>query len=58
MNFWRKPRAITLVMTCNNPNLDLFNINAYTNFGEILSNCSLNIERKRNYDGRNDGRTE
>ena len=35
-------------MTGNNPNLDLVNINAYIKFGEILSICSKNIERKRN----------
>ena len=42
-------------MTCNNPKLDLVNINAYIYFGEILSICSQDIERKRNYDGQNDG---
>ena len=26
-------------MMCNNPNLGLFNINAYTKFGKILSFC-------------------
>ena len=31
-------------MTCNNPKLDLVNINAYIKFGEILSICS-----KRNF---------
>ena len=30
-------------------------MNAYINFGEILSICSQDIERKCNYDGRNDG---
>ena len=40
-------------MMCNNPNLDLFNINAYTKFGKILSICQ-DIERERNYDGWND----
>ena len=33
-------------MTGNNPNLDLVNINAYTKFGEILSICLKDIERK------------
>ena len=47
-------RDITLVqnvqiMTCNNPNLDLININAYMIFGENLSICSKDIERKRNF---------
>ena len=42
-------------MTCNNPKLDLVNMNAYIKFGETLSICSQDIERKRNYDGRNDG---
>ena len=42
-------------MECNNPKLDLVNMNAYINFGEILSICSQDIERKLNYDGRNDG---
>ena len=30
-------------MMCNNPNLDLVNINVYTNFGEILKILSGNI---------------
>ena len=34
---------------CNNPQLDVVNINAYIKFGEILSFCSQGIERKRNY---------
>ena len=29
---------------CNNPNLDLVNINAYAKFGQILSICSQDIE--------------
>ena len=37
---------------CNNPKLDLVNMNAYIKFGEILSICSKDIERKQNYDGR------
>ena len=49
-----KSRATTLVqmfgkMMCNNPNVDLVNMNAYTKFGEILSICSQDIERKRNF---------
>ena len=34
-------------MMCNNPNLDLININAYIKFGENLSICSQNIEQKQ-----------
>ena len=33
-------------MTCNNPKLDLVNMNAYIKFGEILSICFQNIEWK------------
>ena len=37
---WRKSRAITGTnvgkMMCNNPNIDLVNINANEKFGEIL----------------------
>ena len=36
-------------MTCNNPTLDLVNMNAYIKFGENLSVCSQGIERKRNF---------
>ena len=36
-------------MTCNNPRLDLVNMNAHIKFGEILSICSIDIERKRNF---------
>ena len=35
-------------MMCNNPNIYLVNINAYIKFGEILSICSQDIERKQN----------
>ena len=31
-------------MTCNNSKLDLVNMKAYIEFGEILSICSQNIE--------------
>ena len=34
---------------CNNPNLDLVNINAYIKFVEILSICSQDIKLKRNF---------
>ena len=37
-------------ITGNNPNLDVVNINAYIQFGEILYICSQDIERKRNSD--------
>ena len=37
-------------MMCNNPNVDLFNMNAYIKFGEIVSICSQDIEGKRNSD--------
>ena len=36
-------------MTANNPNVDLVNMNAYIKFGEILSICSQDIERKRKF---------
>ena len=36
-------------MMCNNPNVDLVNMNAYMNIGEILSICSQDIERKGNF---------
>ena len=32
----------------NNPNLDVFNINAYAKFGQISSIISQHIEWKRN----------
>ena len=34
----------------NNPRLDLNNVDVHINFGQILSICSRDIERKRNYD--------
>ena len=39
---------------CNNPNLDLVNMNAYIKFGEIVSFCSQDIERKRNFERNSD----
>ena len=39
---------------CNNPNLDLVDINAYTKFDEFLSICSEDTEQKQNYDELND----
>ena len=43
---------------CNNPNLVLVNISAYTNFGKILSICSEEIERKLKSGGWTDGMTD
>ena len=37
-------------MTGNNPKLDLNNVDVHINFGQILSICSRDIERKRNPD--------
>ena len=37
MKYWCKSRAITLVQICDNPNLDLVNMNAYIKFGESVS---------------------
>ena len=34
-------------MMCNNPNLDLVNMNACIKFGEILSICSQDIEGEK-----------
>ena len=46
-------------MMCNNPNVDIVNMNAYIKFGEILPICFHDFEWKQNYDGmmkwRNDG---
>ena len=42
----------------NNPNVDIVNINAYLKFGKLLLIYSQDIERKHNYDGRNDGNME
>ena len=36
-------------MMCNNPKLDLVNMNAYIKFGEILSIGCQDIERKQNF---------
>ena len=36
-------------ITGNNFNLDLVNMNAYIKFGEFLSICSQDIERKQNF---------
>ena len=46
-------------MKCNNPKLDLVNLNAYIkNLVKFLSISSQDIEWKRNYDGWNDGITD
>ena len=37
-------------MTGNNPKLDLDNVDVHTKYGQILSICSQDIERKRNSD--------
>ena len=34
---------------CNNPKLDLVNMNAYIKFGENMSSSSQDIERKQNF---------
>ena len=36
-------------MMCNNPNVDLVNINASIKLGEILSICSQDNERTGNF---------
>ena len=36
-------------MSCDNPNIDLVNMNAYIKFDEILSISSQDIERKQNF---------
>ena len=36
-------------MTCTDPKIDVVNINAYLNFGEILSFYSQDIERKQTF---------
>ena len=37
-------------ITGNNPKLDLVNVDVHTKFGQILSICSQDIERKKNCD--------
>ena len=41
-------------MMPNNSAIDLVSINANLKFGEILSICSQNIERKQNSEGNSD----
>ena len=41
-------------MTGNNPKRDPVAVDVYTKFGQILSFCSQDIERKRNF-GNNEG---
>ena len=42
-------------MTCNNPKLDLVNMNAYIKFGDKMSVSSQDIEWKQNFKGHNSG---
>ena len=37
-------------MTCNDPKLDLVNMNAYIKFGENMSSSSQDIEWRQNFD--------
>ena len=37
-------------MTDNNPKLYLVNVDVHTKYGQILSICSQDIERKRNFE--------
>ena len=37
-------------ITGNNPKLDLVNVDVHTKYGQILSICSQDIERKQNSD--------
>ena len=50
----RKPGHISVTnsrkMTGNNLNLEFVNINAYSEFGQILFICSQDIERKQKSD--------
>ena len=50
MKFLSQSRAVTPSKFCNNPKLDLVNDDVHTKFGQILSICSQDIERKRNSD--------
>ena len=43
---------------CNNLNLAIVDINAYTKFGETLPICSEDIERKQNHDELTDGQDD
>ena len=49
-------------MTGNNPKVDVVNVDVHTKFGQILSICSRDIERKQTVHGmtepRNHGTTE
>ena len=36
-------------MSCDNPKVDIVNMDEYIKFGEILSISSQDIERKRNF---------
>ena len=39
-------------MTVNNPKLDHVNVDVHTKYGQILSICFQDIERKQNTDGK------
>ena len=41
--------TIARKIMCNNPNVDLVNMNTYIKFGESLSICSQDIEWKQNF---------
>ena len=41
-------------MKCNNPKLDLVNMNVYIKFGQNMSSSSQDIEQKQNF-GVNEG---
>ena len=46
------PNSVKILqkMTANNPKLDLVDVDVHTKFGQILSICSQDSERKRNSD--------
>ena len=46
------PNSVKILrkMTDNNPKLDLVDVDVHTKFGQILSICSQDSERKRNSD--------
>ena len=46
----QKKKENFLYLICNNPNLDVFNINAYATFDQIPSTIFQDIERKQNSD--------
>ena len=46
------PNSVKILrkMTANNPKLDLVDVDVHTKFGQILSICSQDSERKQNSD--------